>query len=32
MYHSAVHDACNNTLILIIQSQRYALQNTIYTK
>ena len=25
MYHAAVHDARNNTLILVVQSQRYAL-------
>jgi len=28
MYHSAVHDARNNTLILVIQSQCYTLQST----
>ena len=25
MYHATVHDARNNTLILVVQSQRYAL-------
>jgi len=27
MYHSAVHDARNYTLILVIQPQRYALHS-----
>jgi len=27
MYHAAVHDASNNTLILVIQSQCYTLHS-----
>jgi len=29
MYHAAVHDARNNTLILVIQSQCYALHSAV---
>ena len=27
MYHSAVHDARNNTLVVVVQPQRYALHS-----
>ena len=29
MYHAAMHDARDNTLIVVIQSQRYALHSAV---